>query len=327
MSTVRLAMVVFFAALLGGPRPAHASDSPVPDASVPASSPSAAPLPPASVPPADGAVPGPPPAAYPYPPYPAPSGYPSGYAYPPPTYPAYPPGYGQYPPSYPPYPAYPAPPPPEAPPPPPAPVPTGRLRLGGSFLFIPEGSSPYHASYLSYDLRVRGETLFAHKGDIETTAGVAVFAELDLIRYLHLALAVQLQPSIRWRSTTTTTMTQRDPFVGTGHEVDFFPQVGVTFSATRRLRVLGYIAPGYALLAAAGMADVLANSGTPHGFALQVGSGILYAIGQHGFFTVRVAQQWAFLQSQAHSNTTGETAEAYFRLRFLALHNSIGFWF
>ena len=75
------------------------------------------------------------------------------------------------------------------------------------------------------------------------------------------------------------------------------------------------------------MADIFANSGTPHGFALQLGGGILYAIGQHGFFTVRASQQWAFYGNQVHSNTTGESADVYFRLRFLALHNSVGFWF
>jgi hypothetical protein len=327
MRSVRLTMTILSGSLLVAVSPgwAQAPDSPAPPPSAASPPPAAQGAPVAPPPAAPGAPPNvPAPGSPAYPPYayPPPYGYPPGYAYPPPGYPAYPPGYPPYPAAYPPYPAYAPPPSPEPPPEPPTPLPAGKWRLGATLLLIPKNQD---FSYLSYDLRVRDESLLTHEGGIKSTAGVSVFAEVDLIRYVHLALAVQFLPWVEWVSAATAT--RADPFVGTAQEVDFFPQLGVTFPATRRLRILGYVAPGYSLFAASDMADIFANSGTPHGFALQLGGGILYAIGQSAFFTVRASEQWAFYGNQVRSNTTGETADVSFRLRFLALHNSVGFWF
>jgi hypothetical protein len=270
-----------------------------------------------AAPPAAGA----PPAGYPYP---APYGYPPGYPYPPnyayppapyPAYPQYPPGYPAYPPGYP-YPPAPA---PEPPPPPPAPLPSGKWRIGGSLFLVPQG-------YLTYDLKYRGETQLLHKGGTTTTAGIAAFAELDLVRHLFLGLSLQFLPSIKWTPPSGAAAAS-DVFGGSGQELDFLPQAGVHLSASPRLRLLAYVAPGYSLLFAAGMADAFAESGVVHGFVVQTGGGVLYAIGEHGFFSIRASYQWTFQNNQVQSNTTGESADARFRFHFVGAHGAAGVWF
>jgi hypothetical protein len=258
------------------------------------------------------------PAAYPYP-YPPPYGYPPGYGYPygypPPAYPPYSQGAPTYPAAYavnPP--AYPA---PAAPPP--APLPSGKWRLGASLLLVPQG-------YLSYDLKYRGESQLTYARGTTSSAAVAVFTEFDLIRHLYLGMTLQFMPSVKWEPPPASSP-QTSAFSGSGQELDLLPQIGASLSATPRLRVMAFVAPGYSLLFASGMADAFANTGTAHGFALQTGGGILYALGEHGFFAIRGSYQWTFPNSQVHSNTTGESADAHFRFHFIALHGAAGYWF
>jgi hypothetical protein len=87
------------------------------------------------------------------------------------------------------------------------------------------------------------------------------------------------------------------------------------------------VAPGYSLLFASGMADAFANSGVVHGFVVQTGGGVLYALGEHGFFSIRGSYQWTFQNNRVQSNTTGESADAQFRFRFVAVHGAAGYWF
>lgn len=300
-------VLAFVAASLAVPafvraaEPAPAADEAPDAATPPASTGSAAPATtPTSVPPPPG---------YAHPPYGYPAPYPYPYPYPPVhAYPGYP--------AYPPYPAYSAYPPP-APPAPPAPLPTGKWRIGGSLMAIGEGR-------LSYDLRMRGESLLTHERGVKTTAGLALFVERDLLRYLYVGFAFQIVPSIKWKPAPTT---EGDPFTGSASQLDFLPQLGGIYSPTPRLRILGYAAPGFSLLDASDLADIFASSGTPYGFALQVGGGILYALGAHAFLSVRGAHQWTFLRNEVKSHTTNEHADVYFRFRFFSLQGSAGYWF
>ena len=301
-------------ALLGSPARAQTQDKPAPDAKA---------QPPAGQPTAPAPASASPPAGYPYPaPYGYPPGYgfPPGYTYPSAPYPAYPPqGYPQYPPAYPAYPPpYPTP-APEPPPEPPAPLPSGRWRMGASLFLVPQG-------YLSYDLKYRGESQLTYAGGTTATAGVTTFAELDPIRHLYLGLALQFLPSIKWEPRSGSAAGS-NAFSGTGQELDLLPQIGASLSASPRLRLLAYVAPGYSLLIASGMADAFANSGTAHGFVVQTGGGVLYALGAHGFFSIRGSYQWTFQNNQVQSNTTGASADAHFRFHFIALHGAGGYWF
>ena len=268
-----------------------------------------------------------PPTGYPYPPpyaYPPGTGTPPGSPYPPPS--AYPPGYA-YPPAYAGYPPPPGPlPGAELPPPPepPSPLPTGKWRTGASLFLVPQG-------YLSYELKYRGESLLAYGRGTTATAGVAAFAEVDPIphRWCHLYLAFSLQflPSIKWEPPPGSASTSGSAFGGAGRELDFLPQIGVAFSPSPRVRLLGYVAPGYSLLFASNLVGVLADPGTARGFVVQAGTGMVYAVGEHGFFAVRASYQWTYQNHQVQSNTTGESADVHFRFHFIAVHGAGGYWF
>jgi len=75
------------------------------------------------------------------------------------------------------------------------------------------------------------------------------------------------------------------------------------------------------------MADAFANSGVVHGFVVQIGGGVLYALGEHAFFSIRGCYQWTFQNKQVQSTTTGESADARFRFGFVGLHGAVGYWF
>ncbi len=263
---------------------------------------------------APAAAPAPvPPPGYAYPPpygYPAPYAYPPGYPAPYPAYPAYPgypPAYGVY------QPARPAP-----APTPPAPLPTGRWRLGAALMLIPQG-------HFSYELRYRGETQLLYARDIQTTGGVSVSAEYDVIRYVYVGLAFQYLPSIEW---TNAAGIVRNPINGKASAYDFLPLIGARYSPTPRLRLLAYAAPGFSIFDASGVKQYMSSSGTAYGFALQLGGGLLYAIGQHMFFSLRGSYQWtAASKPEVQSLTTSETAELHARFRFVGAQGSLGYWF
>ncbi len=318
--------------------PAFAQSGPAPGATpappTPTASPSAVPAPwlqqqpPAQTPPpAPGAAQPP----YPYPPaYPYPPGYPysPAYGYPPPA--PYPPGYPTYPRGYSPY----ASPYPGYPPayagagyrpavsaePPPSPLPSGRLRIGAALVVMPQGT-------LSYSLNYKGEPLLAYSGSTAGTAGIVPFVQVDLHRYLYLAFAVQFLPSVKWSLAGPASSSNNNLFGGTGREVDFLPQLGVTVSAARRLRLLVFAAPGYSLLFASNLVKVYADPGTAHGFLVQTGFGMIWALGQHGFLDFRGTYQWGFQNNQVQSATTGESADVEVHSRFFGLRAGGGYWF
>lgn len=249
------------------------------------------------------------PAPYPYGYPPAPQGY-SPYASP---YPAYPPAYGQWPTvGYPPA-VYAE--------PPPDPVPSGKWRLGASLMLAPKGN-------LSYSLNYKGEPLLAYSGDTATTAGVVPYLQLDLFRYLYLAVAVQILPSVRWSSTSAASSgSSNNIFGGSGREVDFLPQVGLSIPASRRIRILAFAAPGYSLLFASDLVKVYADPGTAHGFVFQTGFGMVLSLGQHAFLDFRGSQQWGFQNNKVQSATTGAAADVEVHSRFTSLQAGGGYWF
>lgn len=256
--------------------------------------------------------------ATPQPVYPYPPPYPPGYAYPPGYPQAPPPGYPGYPPGYA---AYPAPPPaPETE----APLPSGKWRLGGSLFLIP------HAS-LVYDLKYRGEPLDYYDRGVSTTAGVALFTEVDVLPHLFLGLALQCLPSIKWVPLPLPPGVSREemPSIGgVAREYDLLPQFGGYVNATPRLRLLAYLAPGYSLLDTSSLDTTIPiKHGTTHGFVLQAGGGMLYAVGQHGFFAIRGLYQRSSSKEQVPSPNTGQSAEPTFFFSFFALQGSGGFWF
>jgi hypothetical protein len=313
----------------GDEAPAASAPVPPPLAGEATPAPGAPATPPAAAPPAPG---DPSPAGYPPPyAYPPAYGYPPPYGYPPsspnapasqPAYPAYPP----YPPyGYPPAPAYPPdyPPPPAdvvTPPPDHGPLPAGRWRAGATLLISPQG-------YLAYDLRYRGESLVAYRRGTAPSAGVAAFAEYDLVRHLFVGLALQFLPAIKWEPPPGTDTTTTASFGGTARQLDLLSQVGVCMFPSARLRLLAYVAPGYSLLFASNLVDAYADPGTARGFLLQVGGGFLYAVGPHAFFAIRTSYQWASPNNQVQSSTTGESADVRLRFRFIALQGMGGYWF
>jgi hypothetical protein len=253
------------------------------------------------------------PAPYPYGYPPAPQGY-SPYASPYPAYPpAYPPAYGQPPAAgYPPA-AYAE--------PPPAPVPSGRWRLGASLMLVPKGT-------LSYSLNYKGEPLLAYSGDTATTAGVVPYLQLDLFRYVYLAFAVQILPSLKWSGTSATSSSSgNNIFGGSGKEVDFLPQVGLSIPASRRIRILAFAAPGYSLLFASNLVKVYADPGTAHGLVFQTGFGMVLSLGEHAFLDFRGTQQWGFQNNKVQSATTGVSADVEVHSRFFGLQAGAGYWF
>jgi hypothetical protein len=254
-------------------------------------------------PPAPG-YPAPSPYAQPYPPYPQP-GY-SPYASP---YPGYPPAYAQNPPRYP-YPAtvYAV---------PPARVPNGKWRLGASLMLAPQGT-------LTYSLNFRGEPLLKNSGSTATTGGIVPYLQLDLVRHLYLAFAVQFLPSVKWSGGSST---NNNLFGGSGREVDLLPQVGVTVPASSRIRLLAFAAPGYSMLFASDLVKVYADPGTAHGFIFQTGFGMVVSLGEHAFLDFRGTYQWGFQNNKVQSATTGESADVEVHSRFFGLQGGGGYWF
>ncbi len=319
--------------------PAFAQGAPTAGATTPAptASPNAMPgspgpqqPPPAqTLPPAAGAAQ----PSYPYPPaYPYPPGYPysPAYGYPAPSpyapgYPTYPQGYSPYASPYPTYPPAYGPAagyrPPVVAEPAPSPLPGGRLRIGAALVLMPQGT-------LSYSLiDDKGEPLLAYSGSTAGTAGVVPFVQFDLHRYLYLAFAVQFLPSVKWNFGGPASSSNNNLFGGTGREVDFLPQLGVTVPAARRLRLLVFAAPGYSLLFASNLVNVYADPGTAHGFIFQTGFGLIWALGQHGFLDFRGAYQWGFQNNTVQSPTTGESADVEVHSRFFGLQAGSGYWF
>jgi hypothetical protein len=295
--------------------PAEAHPGSQPSAPTPATP---APVPPtanASTPAPAHASPPPPPPAYPYPP---PYGYAPGYVYPPGYPPPAPYGYPGYPPGYTNYPA-----PPQQPPatPPPDLPPSGKWRVGGALLLIPRAD-------LTYDLKYRDEPLDYYDRGVSTTVGVAAFAEYDVFSHLFVGFSLQYLPSIKWKSLSVAAGATAPPFGGSAREYDVLPQIGGYWNATPRLRLLVYVAPGYSLLDASSLETAIPiKHETVHGFVLQTGGGLLYAIGQQGFFAIRGLYQRSSHKGQVSSPTTGQTAEPNYFFSFFALQGSGGFWF
>jgi hypothetical protein len=298
-------------ALLGSAGGARAQGSPAPEP--------APPLPPPAAPaPGNGS----PATGYPFAPpggYP-PSGYPPGSPYPaayPPGYPAYPPGYPTAsPPSAPPA-ASPAAEPPSEPP---APLPSGRWRLGFALMLSPQGR-------LAFDDRYQGEAIDNYSRSTTAGPGCAAFSEIDVVRYLYLGLAVQLLPWVAWSqppgaSGSSTT------WGGSAREFDFLPHAGLAFSTTPRLRILGYVGAGYSLMDASSITGPqYIKLGTMHGYVVQAGGGVRYALGEHGFLTARASIQQARHSQTERSPTTGLPHEATLRTTVIGVQGAAGYWF
>jgi hypothetical protein len=194
--------------------------------------------------------------------------------------------------------------------------------VGGSVL-IGKGN-------LVYNLKYRGEPLDYNDRGVDTSIGLAGVVEYDVISHLFVGFALQFLPKLRWDPVTTVT-SQGDRvtmYGGTAREYDFLPQVGGYWNATPRLRLLAVVAGGYSLLETSSLETLLpVEHGLTHGFVLQAGGGILYAIGTWGFFTARGLYQRSSHKQQVKSPTTGQTAEPTFFLSFFALQGAFGAWF
>jgi hypothetical protein len=191
--------------------------------------------------------------------------------------------------------------------------------LGGTVFLVPQGK-------LSYQLNYRGEPLQAYSRGINDSAGLAGFAEYDLIRYLYVGFAFQIMPSIKWASTSSSS-TDTNSFGGTARMFDFLPHLGVAIPTTPRFSIVAFAAPGYSFFSASDFAGTYTKLGTARGFVIQAGGGVRYAFGQHGFFEVRGNYQRNYHNEKVQSSTTGESADAQFRFNFLSLHGSGGYWF
>ena len=254
----------------------------------------------------------------------SPPGYPysPGYAYPVPypyamPYPGYPSAYPQTPPAMDPTPAITT--------TPPAPVPGGRLRLGAALMFSPQGT-------LSYSLNnYRGESLQAFSGSTAATVGIVPFLQLDVLRNLYVAFAVQLLPTVRWNlatsSSSSSASSNNNLFGGSGSEIDFLPQVGITMPASRRIRLLAFAAPGYSLIFASNLVKVYADPGTAHGFVFQTGVGMIWSFGEHAFLDFRGTFQWGFQNNTVQSTTTGQSADVEVHSRLFGMQVGGGYWF
>jgi hypothetical protein len=191
-------------------------------------------------------------------------------------------------------------------------------------MLVPKGTQ----TTLSYSLNYKGEPLLAYSGDMATTVGVVPYLQLDLFRYMYLAFAVQILPSVKWSSTSATSSgSSNNIFGGSGREVDFLPQVGLSVPTSRRIRILAFAAPGYSLLFASNLVKVYADPGTAHGFVFQTGFGMVLSLGEHAFLDFRGAYQWGFQNNQVQSATTGATADVEVHSRFLGLQAGGGYWF
>jgi hypothetical protein len=187
-------------------------------------------------------------------------------------------------------------------------------------VLVPQGT-------LSYSLNVKGEPQVAYSGSTATTVGIVPYVQLDLIRHLYLAFAVQVLPSVKWSSTSSSSSSNNDLFAGSGREVDFLPQLGVTVPASRRIRMLAFAAPGYSLLSASGLVKVYANPGTAHGFLFQTGVGMVVSLGEHAFLDFRGTYQWGFQNSKVQSANSGEPADIEVHSRLFGLQAGGGYWF
>jgi hypothetical protein len=180
---------------------------------------------------------------------------------------------------------------------------------------------------LSYSLNYKGEPLLAYSGSTAATAAVVPYLQLDLVRYLYLGFAVQILPSVKWSSPAKSSGSNNNIFGGSGREVDFLPQVGLTVPTSRRLRLLAFAAPGYSLLFASNLVKVYADPGTAHGFLFQTGFGLLWSLGTHAFLEFRGTYQWGFQNNKVQSLTTGESADVEVHSRFFGLQAGGGYWF
>jgi len=187
-------------------------------------------------------------------------------------------------------------------------------------MFAPQGT-------LSYSLNYKGEPILAYSGSTAATAGIVPYLQLDLVRYLYLAFAMQFLPSVKWGDTTARSSSNNNLFSGTGREVDFLPQVGLTIPAARRLRMLAFAAPGYSLLFASNLVKVYADPGTAHGFLFQTGFGMIWSLGEHAFLDFRGAYQWGFQNNKVQSSTTAESADVEVHSRLFGLQAGGGYWF
>jgi hypothetical protein len=192
--------------------------------------------------------------------------------------------------------------------------------LGAALVLVPQGT-------LSYSLNFRGEPILAYSGGAATTAGIVPYVQLDLNQYLFVGFAVQYLPSVKWDLGTSSSSSNNNLFGGTGHEVDFLPQVGASVPASRRIRLLAFAAPGYSLLFASGLVKVYADPGTAHGFIFQTGVGMVLSIAEHAFLDFRGAYQWGFQNNKVQSATTGESADVQVHSRFFGLQAGGGYWF
>jgi hypothetical protein len=177
---------------------------------------------------------------------------------------------------------------------------------------------------LSYSLNYKGEPILAYSGSTAVTGGVVPYLQLDLFRHLYLALAMQFLPSVKWGDTTSS---NNNLFGGSGRELDYLLQVGLTVPVARRIRLLAFAAPGYSFLFASNLVKVYADPGTAHGFLFQTGFGMIVSLGEHAFLDFRGAGQWGFQNNKVQSATTGESADVEVHSRFFLLQAGGGYWF
>lgn len=285
-----------------GSAPANQPAPPTLQAQEPAPAPTLAPATnpslPAYAPPAYGY----PPVYYPYPP---------GYAYP--AAPAYPPGNPQYPPAYQqsPY---------EQPTvvEPAQPVAMGKWRLGVAGISFGQG-------ILSYKLSLPGGDALAYSGNAAATLGLAPFAQFQATRYLFMGFSMQYIAQVGWAAISSATT--NGLYNGSGSELDFLPQLGVTIPVAPRLHLLTFGAVGYSLVFASHLVTGYADPGTARGLLFQTGVGLLYAWERLGFLELRGFYQWGYQNSQFQSPNNGETAAIEVHSQYFGLQAGGGFWF
>ncbi len=181
---------------------------------------------------------------------------------------------------------------------------------------------------LSYNLKIRAEPFLAYSGSSAATAGVVMpYLQFDLMRYLYVGFAMQYLPSVKWDNAVSGSTSNNNLFGGTGHELDFLPQLGVTVPAARRIRLLAFAAPGYSLLFASGLVKVYADPGVAHGFLFQTGFGMICSVGESAFLDFRGAYQWGFQNNKVQSATTGESADVEVHSGLFGLQAGGGYWF
>jgi hypothetical protein len=192
----------------------------------------------------------------------------------------------------------------------------GRWRIGAAGIFFGQG-------ILSYKLNLPGgDTLAYSSGNAAATLGFAPFAQFQATQYLFLGFSMQYIPKVQWAPISSTAANGLPS--GSGSELDFLPQLGVTIPVARRLHLVTFGTIGYSLLFAS---DLVTDAGTARGLLLQTGVGLLYAMGSLGFLELRGSYQWGYQNSQFQSPNNGETAVIEMHSQYFGLQAGGGFWF